>query len=709
MKNIKRIICCCLTSVLWTGSCIIAAQIKINKDLGTEKDSLPIDALSSWEHIPSPYKVPDGLVRGAAFLDRILPMPVNPKDLQSDVWGGNNVKPRNINNGIENPKWSFWCRSVHYEEDGKYHLFGARWPESDGFDAWPTSRVYHAISDSPTGPFKITDPDIGPGHNVICFRTKNGSYIISGLFEDYIAPSVNGPWKKRKITYDFRGGSCPDDSNNTYTTREDGSVVMINQPGRVWISEDGLKPFRKVNDDHGGHPCNLGIFEDPIIWRDEVQYNVIYNDWYGRTAYYLRSKDGVNWVWDQGIAYDTNIAKHPDGSIERWYKFERPSILQDEYGRATHIYFAVLDTRKDLDRPNDNHNTKNIALPLIKQKRLEILDTESVLNKNQIRVKIKAEKGFSPVNNINIKFLKFGSPSIVDYGKGMKAIKKEVCGEDLIVTFQGISGFTKEDFVGKLLGNDINNQMLFGFVRLPQVSFKEPILNTNRLQINNDQLSFIVENFGLIKSMPGFVKWNIYDDNHKQLIKDSIALPEIAAYGSHFVHIPFKAHSLESNRPINAIFEINGGGKPFIYKEVFQKVPTNNQSITELTLPDNKENPQRSPFSFATGQSVDKGMALLSPSIQSWFLEDSYDRLKFTVGASKESLGGSVVEVWGDGKLLTSTPLLRPLSIYKEMHTIDLSIKGIKRISIIANRFFVIDKADTAKSHVIIGYPQLIK
>ena len=471
-----------------------------------QKEKLPTDELQSWEHAPTDYVAPQGLVYGAAFIDHILPMPVSKDDLRSDVWGGSNVRPRNVNNGIEDPEWSYWCRSVHQESDGLYHLFGARWPESKGFDAWPTSRVYHAVSSCPTGPFKVIDPDIGHGHNVTCFRSRYGDYIISGLFEDYIGKSVNGPWKSWKILLDFRGGSCPDTSNNTYVSREDGSVLMINQPGRVWISEDGLKPFRKVTDAHGVHPCTLGIFEDPIIWRDEVQYHAIYNDWYGRTAYYMRSKDGVNWVWDPGIAYNYQVAKHPDGTSERWYKYERPSVLLDKYGRASHIYFAVIDSRKDLDKPNDNHNTKNIALPLILSRRLELMEKDAFLKLKDFTVRIKGEPGFSPEKDVDVSSLRFGAPSAVDFGKGLtaKSTKKE--GDDLVVVFSGNSaGFTENDFVGKMLGKDNAGKPVFGYVRLPGVSYNDPIIDAGRPKIQNGELLLTVENFGMVDSKKGTV------------------------------------------------------------------------------------------------------------------------------------------------------------------------------------------------------------
>lgn len=671
-----------------------------------KSEKLPIDELQSWEHAPTDYMTPRELVYGGAFIDRILPMPVEKNDLSSDVWGGSNVRPRNVNNGIEDSRWSFWCRSVHRENDGKYHLFGARWPESEGFDAWPSSRVYHAVSDTPTGPFKVVDPDIGRGHNVTCFRSKYGDYIISGLFEDYIGPSVNGPWQPRKIALDFRGGSCPDTSNNTYTSREDGSVLMINQPGRVWISEDGLKPFRKVTDAHGVHPYTLGIFEDPIIWKDEVQYNAIYNDWYGRTAYYMRSKDGVNWVWDQGIAYDFQVARHSDGTRERWYKYERPSILQDEYGRASHIYFAVIDSRKDLDKPNDNHNTKNIALPLVLPRRMEIQEKEYFLNLKQFTVVLKGEPGFSPQTDVDITSLRFGAPSVVDFGKGLKPVRTIKQGKDLVITFAGNdSGFKESDFSGKLLGKGINGALVFGYTRLPGVSYNEPILDGGRPCIQDGKLLLTMENFGMVPSRKTSVKMKLAQgSNEKEYIQK---IPSIPAYRHADISFPIDEKFFLPGQFTTLEMTVDGGGCPWIYKEVFQTVASSKFREVNLTIPECLQ--KTKDLVLATGKRFEKGMALDSPSSYTWLVDGSFDELSLYVGAAKASLGGSVFEIWGDGKLLKSTPLLRPKSIYPELHQITVPIKGVHTLSLVVTRFFVNDAADKADIHVIVGEPQLKK
>ena len=53
-----------------------------------------------------------------------------------------------------------------------------------------------------------------------------------------------------------------------------------------------------------------------------------------------------------------------DGKKEDWFKYERPKVLQDEYGRAVQANFAVIDTLKFADDACDNHSSKNITIPL---------------------------------------------------------------------------------------------------------------------------------------------------------------------------------------------------------------------------------------------------------------------------------------------------------------------------------------------------------
>ncbi len=461
----------------------------------------------SWEHAPSSYIVPEGMVYGGAFIDRILPMPSD-QGLTSSTWGGENVKPRNVRNGLEGPEWSYWCMSVLHTTDGKEHMFAARWPENSpkGHMTWPNSKIVHAVAESPTGPF-IVKEEIGAGHNVKCYQAKDETYVLYAIGRAYSSKSLDGPWTKYDLQYDLRGFSKVAMSNHAFTRREDGSYLMVSRGGHIWVSEDGLKPYKRVTH-QSVYPAIPGKFEDPEVWRDEVQYHLIVNDWFGRIAYYLRSRDGIHWVWDSGKAYDVNVARHADGSKESWYKFERPGIRQDALGRATHIYFAVIDSRKDLDMGNDNHSSKIIALPLTVQRRLQVLDEHPITHETrEIRLLIRSEDGFKPSLDVDVQSLMFGAPTKIDFGKGCRPLKSETSGTDLIVTFpvEG-AGFTAEDYVGKLLGKNMRGEMLYGYARLPGGVSLEPILRARLPLVTsaNDgvhTVSAVVENFGQVSSV----------------------------------------------------------------------------------------------------------------------------------------------------------------------------------------------------------------
>jgi len=177
-------------------------------------------------------------------------------------------------------------------------------------------------------------------------------------------------------------------SNFTFAQREDGSYLMICRGGGQWFSQTGLTPYNQVTPTQlvsgnkinpvKAYPQRPGSFEDPVVWRDNVQYNLIVNDWLGRIAVYERSKDGVNWIVESGEAYLPGVSKHEDGSVENWWKYERLKIFQDKYGRAIQGNFAVIDVEKNLDKGSDNHSSKNIGIPLTAGRLLTILDPKPI-------------------------------------------------------------------------------------------------------------------------------------------------------------------------------------------------------------------------------------------------------------------------------------------------------------------------------------------
>ncbi len=466
-------------------------------------------------------------------MDRFLPMP-DLGGMTKDTWGADAVVPRDINNGIEEAEWSYWGGNIRLMDDGKYHLFVCRWAEDSpkGHMEWPNSEVVHAVSDNPSGPYNVIQ-EVGKGHNPEWYITKNGKYVIYVIDGYYVSDNINGPWKYSHFDFDNRDRDIIEGlSNLSFARREDGSFIMICRGGGVWISRDGLSTWNQVSNSRVYPPVD-GRFEDPVIWKTEVQYHLIVNDWYGRIAWYLRSKDGINWKVDSGEAYMPGVAKYEDGTKEDWFKYERIKVLQDEFGRATQASFAVIDTLKGEDKPNDNHSSKLITIPLTVGKRISITNKKPIDPRTKkISLLIKAEEGFDPHTDIDLESLRFGAPEEVDFGQGCKAEKIEKVGKDAIITFSGKgNGISPDNFAAKLLGKDKQGKLLFGYSRLPGVSYIEPALSARNplYDPSGNRIEVDVENFGQVASLKSKIHIYLIDGNEKVEIGSGM-LPNLEPY-----------------------------------------------------------------------------------------------------------------------------------------------------------------------------------
>ena len=451
------------------------------------------------------------LVKGARFMDRFLPMKGNV--LSSDTWGADCVLPRYVDNGIEDGIWSYWGGNIRKGEDGKYHLFVCGWLECSpkGHMEWPNSYVFHTVSDNLTGPFKPVRI-IGKGHNPEMFRAKDGRYVVYVIDGRYVSDDLNGKWEYGKFDFNARDRRIIEGlSNLSFAQREDSSYVMVCRGGGIWVSRDGLSEYNQLTDKRV-YPDVDGRFEDPVIWRDHIQYHLIVNDWLGRIAFYLRSKDGVNWVVDPGEAYMPGVAVHADGQVEDWFKYERLKVYQDKFGRAIQANFAVIDTLKNEDKPFDHHSSKNISIPLNPGLLLTILDEKPITSGTKtICVKIQAEEGFNPQKDIDVNSLRFGASEEVNYGRGCQVLTTENAGKDLIVTFNGKgNGITKDEFAPKLIGKYKDGRMLYGYARLPYIDYIEPILSARAPVFTKSgkglECTVEVQNFGQVESKKALVE-----------------------------------------------------------------------------------------------------------------------------------------------------------------------------------------------------------
>jgi len=449
------------------------------------------------------------LVPGARHMDRFEPM--QGKVLSSNVWGCKDVLPRFVDNGIEQEGVSYWGGNIIKDEAGLYHLFVCGWPEDSprGHMFWSKSTVFHAVSQNSYGPFKVLN-SIGKGHNPEAYKLANGEYLVYTIDGYYHAKDPNGIWWFSKFNFDTRDRKIIEGlSNLTFVKRQDGSMLMVCRGGGVWISREGVGDYHQISDGRV-YPAVKGEFEDPVVWRDSVQYHLIVNDWLGRIAWYERSKDGLNWIVEPGEAYTINFTKHPDGQVEKWFKYERPKVLQDEYGRVIQMNFAVIDTIKWEDLPNDRHSSKNVCIPMNKGLLLSVLNTTPVTTSTKaIEVLVRSEEGFDAQNDLDIASLRFGSYKEVNFGRGAKVAKTRKQGNDLVLIFKGKeTGIDAEEFAPKLLGKNKHGHMVFGYTRLPGVDYTPSLVSTRRPAIAKDGKSVTVqvENYGLSASAPVSVK-----------------------------------------------------------------------------------------------------------------------------------------------------------------------------------------------------------
>lgn len=463
------------------------------------------------------------IVPGARFMDRFLPMKKGA--LSSDVWGAKGVKPRYIDNGIEDNIWSYWCGSIQKDDNGPYHLFVCGWLESGkkGHFEWPGSYVFDAVSDSLEGPYTLKKM-IGKGHNVEAFRLNDGRYVLYVIDGRYISNSIDGPWEYGKFKFNSRDRKIVEDlSNLSFAKREDGSYLMVNRGGGIWVSKDGISEYCLLTD-KSIYPTVEGEFEDPVIWRDHIQYHLIVNDWLGRIAYYLRSMDGINWVVDPGEAYAPGIAYHNDGRVEEWFKYERIKVFQDSLGRAIQANLAVVDVQKEEDFSSDNHSSKHITIPLNPGLLLKILDTKPIDSKTkEIRLKVFAEAGFDPHTDLDLSSLRFGSSNEVNFGRGSKLLRSEKNGKDMLLIFDANGcGITNREFAPKLIGKYNNGGVLFGYARLPYLDYNFSILSARKPIVQREKnkwkSSVFVENFGQYASLISKIRVTYKKNNNIFLV-----------------------------------------------------------------------------------------------------------------------------------------------------------------------------------------------
>lgn len=333
------------------------------------------------------------------FIDRLGPAPVKAGFSQPDywVWGGHPV----------------------LGEDGRYHLFVARWPKQRPFFKGyiVSSEVVRAVADTPVGPYEFQEvvlPPRGAGfwdgrmtHNPTVRRYGDRLllFYIGATFEGPIptaedllhrdckipdqtyatirigmatADSVFGPWERREAPILL---PRPGKWDGTVVTNpapcicEDGGILLYyrsNTPDGLRIglarANDPDSPFLRVCEDPVLQLHGRAFVEDPYVWQTGNGYQMLAKDMTGEitgerhAGVHLLSGDAVSWepaphpkAYSRRVCWD-------DGTVTEQGHLERPQLLLKE-GEPAYLFAATADGSPG--QWDDLSRSWNMVIPLI--------------------------------------------------------------------------------------------------------------------------------------------------------------------------------------------------------------------------------------------------------------------------------------------------------------------------------------------------------
>lgn len=188
------------------------------------------------------------------------------------------------------------------------------------------------------------------------------------------AKNIEGPWRRAdRPVLDVRPG-CFDDfftSNPAPCLNPDGGCLLVYKT-RTWEKPpydgpDGNAMFGGMKlgaayADHWSGPyrrlkdgplfgADEGQLEDPFIWRCGDGYSMLAKDWQGGytgeagSLVLAKSTDGAHWAVAPGTALRREVL-WSDGERRVMGNMDRPFLLFDENGEATHLFAATNDGRE---------------------------------------------------------------------------------------------------------------------------------------------------------------------------------------------------------------------------------------------------------------------------------------------------------------------------------------------------------------------------
>lgn len=309
-------------------------------------------------------------------------------DIDQASWFSKSLEFKGIT--VHDDDWQIWGCSPIISDDGKIHLFVARWPEETGHEGWYTdSQIAHYVGDTPEGPFKLSDIvlegtgkdtwDMFAPHNptihkvgdtyALFYIANTGSHLRPSNQKIGLATSKSlyGPWEK--VGKDGLILAPPTDSIFYNCNSSNGVVnpAFLQHPdGRFFLyfksndmrNKDNWKPMMglAIADKLEGPykqlktpvTKNNSIIEDGYAFQYGENIYMVTTDNHGMIEFggglIWESDDGVNFsnpkqafkrlahYYGGELPKQSNLTKGESGS-----KFERPQILMID-GKPSWLY-----------------------------------------------------------------------------------------------------------------------------------------------------------------------------------------------------------------------------------------------------------------------------------------------------------------------------------------------------------------------------------
>ncbi len=289
---------------------------------------------------------------------------------------------------ISDPDYSIWGCAPIQGEDGKTHLYVARWPEKNVSPAWrKSSEIAHYVADNPEGPFVFSDIVLqGTGqdtwdkyapHNPEIKKVGDKYVLLYIGNTDYrqpqhgpsqtigmaIATSPYGPW--RKVGKDGQILNANDSDKWNYQSKC-GVVnpAFLEFNGRFYLyfktmNEEGLKYGLAIADELEGPytimdkpvASNKGTLEDGTVFYYKNHVYLLTTDNHGNNTgirgggTLWKSKDGISFrLEDARVGYKVLADYYKDydsAKVVKIYggdpKLERPKVLMID-GKPAYLY-----------------------------------------------------------------------------------------------------------------------------------------------------------------------------------------------------------------------------------------------------------------------------------------------------------------------------------------------------------------------------------